>query len=718
MSKKTKSLLLAVFALAALFFRTGLIEASPGSTHEKSRIINVVMDDSWSMVIGGEISMPGTNGTPLTRWAQARYSLMVLAGMLGENDTLNIYYLNDWSHSRSRQPITILGASPAQERIDSVRSYIPFSGGTPVDALKAAASDLKSANADGLYLVIISDGKFDNGGRAQELVDEIRGSAPQNQEVIFLGIGDDAPKVEGGFSASDHGNEILDQIVHIGNLIFGRLKLPEGFIENQSFDTGDVGMGRLIVFAQGEGVRINGLTNNGTLISPIQKTVLPTPEPKEAARHLANDPSLADILTDAQLSGAIAEFTNIEPGQVSLDIENATQVSFYYEPDFEVGLQLTHLKTGEVFNSQIQDHPLIAGDYLVEFGPVDASGNFIRSPLLGNDATEPELLESTFRAGDWTQSMVESGSEIHIPAGLLQVEVRQLFLDRYEKVVSLPTDSVGFTILEGSLLISPIDSPTFNVRDLADAQTFRLRISNEDGRDLSQSDWDNLETPIITSPQNIGLTAQKTSELGIVEVTATAPHGNIFRADTGEIAYSVNAVIGKGQENARFGEFDDNFTITDTIGAGERLTHWLKGNWWIPTIALLGGTWGIAKLRQPKLPRKFARNDGFIESPNGQKSPVKSKIKIKNKWKNILWPFAPQEISFTPFEGGGMTLLATSPSRMKKLKIKEHQKFTRKKGEWKIGGGAPEPDKDGSLFIWVGDKIIRTEDGEIRSNTL
>ncbi|MCL1950688.1 MAG: hypothetical protein FWF59_13260 [Turicibacter sp.] len=702
-------LMLGIGMLALVVYggKVGNIQAQGTAAPDISRAIHVVMDDSWSMVMGGGVLMPSTDGNALTRWAQARYALMTLAGMLGEHDELNIYYLNEWGQNGNQERIHISGADPSQQRVETVRNHIPHSGGTPVYALRAAATDLREEEADELYLLIISDGQFDAGDIAQSEVDAINEAAPENQRTIFLGIGDDAPDIEGGFWVPDGGNEILDQIVTLGNHIFGRLELPSGHSQNNSFDTGSVAIDRLIVFAQGEGVRINSLENNGITMRPGVTTNLPTPRPEEAARHLANSPGVNDIRTDNQLAGAIAEFTGINAGQVILDIENASEVSFYFEPAFEIGLQLTHLATGEIFNS-MSPTPLIAGEYQVEFGPMDSEGNFIRSPLLGNDREEPELLESTFWTAGWSKEMVENGSRVNIPSGLLQVQIRQAYLDRFEKTVSLPTDSEGFQIFEGALTIQPLGNPAFDVRDLAQGQSFQVAITNQDGTALTRENWDNLTALTVSSPKDIQLDIEKTAEVGIAEITASAFHGNIFRTATDDIPYEVTALLTNQEGEARFGTMAETFHIQDTLTFWEHFWHWLQNNWLLALLGILVLIWLIAKLRQKRLPKIKPSQSSFSTNLYGS-----DKIQIKStytphKWKNMLNAFAPQTAAYRPWPGGNtFQLVATGTNR---LWVKNGKTFCRDNTRWEVNGQMCQlNDKDKKFYVSKNDQIKYTD---------
>lgn len=75
--------------------------------HAPKRVIHLVYDDSGSMI--------RANGEQVDRWCQAKYAMEVFAAMLGENDTMNIYYMSAFEGNGSRQPtIRMAGKDGAQ----------------------------------------------------------------------------------------------------------------------------------------------------------------------------------------------------------------------------------------------------------------------------------------------------------------------------------------------------------------------------------------------------------------------------------------------------------------------------------------------------------------------------------------------------------------------------------------------------------------------------
>ena len=82
------------FLLALLLF-FGIAAAVPMYASAQSlyvrKIVSVVYDDSGSMI-------EDDNGTYVDRWCQAKYAMEVFAAMLGEKDTLNIFFMSDYDY--------------------------------------------------------------------------------------------------------------------------------------------------------------------------------------------------------------------------------------------------------------------------------------------------------------------------------------------------------------------------------------------------------------------------------------------------------------------------------------------------------------------------------------------------------------------------------------------------------------------------------------------
>ena len=99
---------LSVFLILVLLVTPllGLTLPANAETYIPSRTINLVYDDSGSMI--------KTGGQYVDTWCQAKYAMEVFAAMLGERDTLNIYYMSDYVYSTAAPPkLTLTGRKNA-----------------------------------------------------------------------------------------------------------------------------------------------------------------------------------------------------------------------------------------------------------------------------------------------------------------------------------------------------------------------------------------------------------------------------------------------------------------------------------------------------------------------------------------------------------------------------------------------------------------------------
>ena len=89
--KKLCKIVLVLFVMMAGSSFAALAEEEADST--PSRVLNVVYDDSGSMLINGD--------TWVDTWCQAKYAMEVFAALLEEKDTLNIFPMSTNSSSGS-----------------------------------------------------------------------------------------------------------------------------------------------------------------------------------------------------------------------------------------------------------------------------------------------------------------------------------------------------------------------------------------------------------------------------------------------------------------------------------------------------------------------------------------------------------------------------------------------------------------------------------------
>ena len=136
-----------------------------------ARAVAVVYDDSGSMKKDH-------------RWWYASYSIQALAGVLAENDTLDVVYMSDPTEARRIQD--------RQAAIVDFQKRQPADK-TPYGAVRTAMDSLSAASDPDRWLVVITDGKFEEGETPldlRKLPDEARSFVQRTgARTIFLLIG-------------------------------------------------------------------------------------------------------------------------------------------------------------------------------------------------------------------------------------------------------------------------------------------------------------------------------------------------------------------------------------------------------------------------------------------------------------------------------------------------------------------------------------------------
>ena len=131
-------------------------------TYVPSRTINLVYDDSGSMIRVGS--------NYVDTWCQAKYAMEFFAGMLGENETLNIYYMSDYVNGSTSAPPSQI--KPKSDKTPVITPHIDrnwhiISAIPDLDDKNQAAQERKIYKAFMLGLVFdmiryskVSEGKY------------------------------------------------------------------------------------------------------------------------------------------------------------------------------------------------------------------------------------------------------------------------------------------------------------------------------------------------------------------------------------------------------------------------------------------------------------------------------------------------------------------------------------------------------------------------------
>lgn len=518
--KRIFSLILFIGILTATLITP--LSVSAAVTDAPTRVINIVYDDSGSMY--------QTGGNVVDTWCQAKYSMEVFAGMLGDTDTLNIYYMSDYQSGIQSSPrLTLQGKDGAATNISKIHNETTRAGNTPFDSVRKAYSDLTKASADEKWLVVLTDGEF----QGVDNLDSFFSKKASDINVMFLGMG---PAASGIMSHEDKNiyyveaktnSQILNQITGICTRIFNSNRL-EVNASTKSFSF-DVPMGELIVFAQGANVQINGIkTEDGSLIKSA-KTPVEVKYSNCDATNYTNHPA-----TD--LVGSIATFIDdFSVGNYTVDVSGAETIEIYYKPNVEIAAYLKDSQGNEVTDLSA----LEAGEYTIEFGFVKAGTKekVAQSKLLGEVRYEARVTNN----GNQHKDVYGSGDKISLEVGTLSIDVVARYLD-YNTV----STALDYSIFKNKMIeFSVIDNPDYTVESngFTDSKPIVLKATI-DGHEFTEEQWSNMGVPNVSftsSPLfSMGeFRVEKTDEIGIFHIFPTIKNDRPSAGTYGDCGFKI-----------------------------------------------------------------------------------------------------------------------------------------------------------------------------------
>lgn len=465
--------------------------------HLPKKVINVVYDDSGSMIDN------------VDTWCQAKYSMEVFAAMLGDNDTMNVYVMSDYRSGTSAGPkLTLEGRSGAANNVKQVHDMITNASSTPFNSVRKAYSDLTESIADEKWLVILTDGEFEDGKFTNEQVDEYLEAKQDDIKVMFLGMGPDAAvittKIEKNIygEKAENNSEILEKITDICTQIFETNKL-EVNKSNGKFSF-DIPLSEIVVFAQGDNVKINGISDGSRDINPVSQPVGVKYSEVPSTRKFAH------FIIDRNLNGSLATFKgDFSAGNYIAKVENADSIEVYYKPNVELRVFLT--------DEDGQEKPVVdaikSGKYGVRVGFIRAGTQepVPDSKLLGN-----VRYHAVLTAPDGTVSECKDGETIDVVEGEYHIDAKVEYL-KYNTAET----SVDFKAYRNKdLLIEAVSNPKFvfdenGLKNPDDEIVLNVTL---EGKEISKEIWDLMADPVFTlkngPDENIELTLEKSKEPG------------------------------------------------------------------------------------------------------------------------------------------------------------------------------------------------------------
>lgn len=481
MKKKFRKMISSALLFAILF--TALSGSAFAETTEPSKVVNLVYDDSSSMIIDD------FSHKQVDRWCQAKYAMEVFAAMLGRRDELNIYCMSDFCFGVSAGPhLELSGRDKTADNIGKVHEMLTEARETPFASVKKAYSDLLSQSADEKWLVILTDGQFQN---APSSLSMYFAEKDPSVNVMFLALDEGADSITQNesegifFKKASSSEEILGVLTDASARIFSRHKLTLDKNNKFSFD---LPMSELVVFAQGQNISVNGLKDSAGTALPgkvEQVSVKYSEIPTTSKSYVSSSNKIA-----TNLQGQIVTYRgDYDVGSYTLDVSGADTVEIYYKPNVSIGIILTDKDGLEVTTLE----KLEAGTYTVNYGLVK-NGTDIPVP-------ESKLLGNVKYTGSFSNNgkdlgQVRSGDKISLEEGNIEIRASANYME-YNTVFTAQEYRVWRNKLIGYSF--PSSNPTYTIEnDSVDTSVPYVVNITLDGKELTPAQWTLFTTPTVT----------------------------------------------------------------------------------------------------------------------------------------------------------------------------------------------------------------------------
>lgn len=654
-----KRAILSIFLFLAIWM--GFVSSALAETYVPSRTINLVYDDSGSMIRLGN--------TYVDTWCQAKYAMEVVASMLEERDTLNIYYMSDYVRdTKARARLTLHGSKNAavvKSNVDLIHNLVTKASDTPFNAVRRAHEDLKTVTTDERWLVVLTDGEFEDGAMKSTEIEAYYDGvvADGKTRVMMLAMGPSAAIIEGDeakgiyFEHASSTAAILPKLTTICNRIFQRNALPltrEAKASRQiSFG---VPMSELIVFAQGRNVQIAGIVGgDGTKIEPSSNV-------HATYSTQASTTNPEGTIVNENLNGYVATFNReFDPGSWQIDVQNADSIDVYYKPNVAIRAYLYNAIGDEV----TAQNNLINGKYRLEFGFVNAStgAKVEDASLLGKVEFASELT-NTGRDDKVTHMKAGHKDMIELREGSLKVDVTAKFLE-YNTVHTTNNYQVYF---RNELVFEWESKPTWSLtsKGIANAEEpAKLRVMMKDGDNLiplNQDQWEGMPEPRVRvmmppdsdagienpeAPADLKLIVRKGQTIGTFEITPSLENKDPFRVIAGTMPVVFAGEFSTGLSTAA-GSISDTVVMTDNITLMERFLHWLEENWGKALAGILGFIYIFGLAIKKRLPKSLKRHPRITQYDKRRRvMSTTNAVRHDDTLLNIFCPFRPETCKYS-----------------------------------------------------------------------
>lgn len=543
----------------------------------KSKQINIVMDDSGSMF----------GGPDKKAWSRAKYSLEVFAALMNPTDTVNVYLMSRFKSGTtpSTPTLEIRGNSPSQDRVMQVRQLTLAGGGTPYAPVEKAASDLKSSSGDEKWLVILTDGKFDNINPSQVKKDLQKFvSDDPNTRIAALAIGSKAEQIRAdqenriySFKAKNS-EELLNRMNDMANLIFERT--AQTLTANGSFFDWptDIATRDVYLFAQGENVEIQSVkTSTGAVPADSRVKVQWSPNPPVEYNDRA-----VEAVPEKSLNGVLATFKELPKGDINFQIPNAKVVQVIFKPNVEFNAIVRDKANKEVSGN------LRAGTYTIDYGFLDEECKIAESKLLGDVKYSATVTQN----GEPVATNIPSGAQVKIGAGDITIDVKATYL---KDLTSSASINFGVRPAESSLILDN-KRATYKASEMKEfaspADSIDAEVTIREGepgnqvtRAFTVEEWESFvpEAKQVDEDSGLELEVIKGDEIGQLTIRPRALDENVFGVKTGDL--KVPIALPALNDGNKSGTAPVAMSIENDISPLARFWNWFKK--WLPLLLLI-----------------------------------------------------------------------------------------------------------------------------------
>lgn len=523
-----KKILVHFLILIMIVFMTGSARPVPSyaATRKlKTRTIHIVYDDSGSMIDKN------------SSWSQAKYALEVFAAMMGENDSVVVYPMSAFSYKNKEgeksgnwnRTISLSGSMSIDDRISAIRRMNGDNGvyrNTPIQTVRKAGEDLEKAGGDEKWLLILTDGDFDNGHSgadpsglsteemnrkdeevvkgAQEFVKEtIMGfSGKSGIHVYFVGfMGKNVDPLSAAGLSNVSGSDtfykesadktkILATITRAARTIYNLQAIPvkkSGKVVLQP----DIPVSKFIVFAQGDDVETGDIQfQNQVLAAQVDRSKVEVSAATDEHPQ-NNDPKNRETYAD-NLKGEITAYSAqssespFPAGAYSFSCKSDT-LEVYFEPGVDIQVLMHNEESGEEYNLSEGVDYLEEGHYTVKVRMVN--------PLTGEiiDQNSSDLLSgcemSAVITSEKGTAYYRNGDTVDVASGDIQIQGRAVFKDDSEKTSNVSEIHVG---AGGLIVLFGKNEYLMDPLHLADSD-IEIEVLDKNREPLSEEEYRNLQ---------------------------------------------------------------------------------------------------------------------------------------------------------------------------------------------------------------------------------